>query len=185
VPPSAPAPGREPARRAVGVPDDVGVVAVLPSPDGTGPPAAVLEAFQRARVIFTGARLVLIGAPAAPPGGTVALPGRDGGTIANALAAADVAVATGHPSGFDPGVVLALRAGLPTVVPTAAADPAGPALRGVDPGDAGELASVLADLLADPAERRTLGDSARKYAERFDPARLAAELEAAGLLGRP
>lgn len=48
----------------------------------------------------------------------------------------------------------------------------------VSPGDAGELAAVLGDILRRPDQRRRLGTAARRHAvERFDAARMAQEFQ--------
>jgi glycosyltransferase involved in cell wall biosynthesis len=75
-----------------------------------------------------------------------------------------------------------LAAGLPLVasrvgvVPEVLLDGEHAAL--VPAGDAGVLATTLAALLEDPAQRRRLGEAARRLVvERFSGARLAAALE--------
>jgi len=181
-----PAPGRQAARRLVGVPDDVLLALVLPPVDPTPSRtvAPALEAFRRSRPIFPGVRLAVLGVPDAAGPGVVNLVSRDAATVVAALSAADVTVAYPSASGADPGLVLALRAGLPSVVgPTVDLGPGSEsAVRRASTTDSGELASVLAELFADPDERRRLGERARAFASRFEPARLAEELEG---LGRP
>jgi len=181
------APTREAARRRVGVPDDILLVVALPPADpvAVGTAAPALEAFRRMRPIFPGARLAVLGATEAAAPGVIALPGRDAETIVSTVAAADVAVAVSSPSGLDPGLVLALRGGAATVVAPSVdlGDAAEGAVRRAATEDAGELASVLAELFADPEERRALGERGRSFAGRFAPERLAEELESAGALG--
>jgi hypothetical protein len=180
-------PARDAARRLVGVPDDILLVVVLPPVDpatvGTAGPA--VEAFRRTRPIFPGARLAVLGAADAAGPGTIALPSREAGAITSAIAAADVAVAFSPPATLDPGLVLALRAGVPTVAaPTVdLGDASDGVVRQAPTADAGELASVLAGLFADPEERRALGERARAFAKRFDPEHLAEELETTGAFG--
>jgi hypothetical protein len=180
-------PGREAARRRLVVPDDVPLAIVLPPVDPADAPSllSAVEAYRRTRPIFTGARLVIVGVPDVTGPGIVALPARDPPTVAGAVAAADVAIACASGALLDPGVVLALRAGVPTVVAPSApvGEEADGSVRRVNVGDAGELASVLAELFADPEGRRVLGEKGRAHARRFDPGRLAEELETAGALG--
>ncbi len=187
VAPAPEPPTREAARRHLVVPDDVLLAIVLPpvDPADASAPLPAVEAFRRTRPIFTGARLAVIGVPDAAGPGVLALPARDAATVALAAAAADVAIACASGSSLDPGVVVALRAGVPTIVAPSA--PVGeedePSVRRAEIRDAGELASVLAELLADPDERHALGEKGRAYARRFEPERLAEELETAGALG--
>jgi hypothetical protein len=178
---------REAARRQLGVPDDVVLMVVLPPVDPTsnGAVGPAMEAFRRTRPIFTGARLAVVGVAEKPGPGIAVLPSRETSTIASAVAAADVAVASGGGAGVDPALVLALRAGVATIVAPAVdlGEGGGAAVRRAELSDPGELASVLAELFADPEERRTLGERARAFGVRFDPGHLADELEAAGALG--
>jgi hypothetical protein len=175
-------PHRELARRLVGVPNDIHLAILLPPVDPS--PAAVvapaLEAFRRIRPIFPGARLAVLGVPGVVGPGIVTLPSRDEATVLAAVAAADVAIAFPAASTVDPGMVLALRAGVPTVVdPTAdLGEGAETAVRRAATADSGELASVLTGLLADPDDRRALAEGARAFSSRFEPERLAEELEA-------
>ena len=180
-------PEREKARRLVGVPDDVPLAIVLPPLDPS--PAAVvapaLEAFQRIRPIFPGVRLAVLGVPRAVGPGVVSLPSRDAATVLAAVAAADVAIAFPAAPAVDPGLVAALRAGVPSVVDSAAdlGEGSENAVRRVAIADSGELASVLAELLADRDEQRTLAEGARAFSSRFAPERLAEELEAVVMHG--
>ncbi|HTT17031.1 MAG TPA: hypothetical protein VMH49_06735, partial [Thermoplasmata archaeon] len=57
------------------------------------------------------------------------------------------------------------------------------ALRRTDLGDAGEVASVLAEMLSDAGARSRLAAAGATIADRFAPERVAHELEAAGWLG--
>ncbi len=187
VAPGPAAPAREAARRQLVVPDDVPLAVLLPPVDPANAPALVpaIEAFHRTRPIFTGARLAVLGIPEAPGPGLVSLPARDGATVASAVAAADVAIACASGLSLDPGIVVALRAGVPTIVAPSApvGEEADGTVRRANVAEAGELASVLAELFADPEGRRALGEKGRAYAHRFDPDRLAEELESAGALG--
>jgi len=177
VAPLPPPPTRTAARESFTLPLDVPVVAALTN--GDAPEAAgvdrVREAFRRIRPIFPGVRLVVAGATAPADPGLVAAPARDGPTIGRALAAADVAVFAPRIPASDPGVVLALRAGVASIVVPEVqlpADPAG-AVRRVETDDPGDLASALAELVADPGLRRTLSDAGHRYAATFDPTALA------------
>jgi glycosyltransferase involved in cell wall biosynthesis len=176
-------PSRDASRQNLRIPPDVPVVVAptafeAPEPSGLD---RVLEAFRRVRPFFPGVRLVVAGSPAPSDPGVIALVDRQMETLSDALAAADVAVFARRVPGFDPGVVLAARAGvLPIVLPDARfpPDPAG-GIRvsaSVDPGD---LASVLAELLADPAAQKEGGKAATRFAEAFLPERVAAALDGA------
>jgi glycosyltransferase involved in cell wall biosynthesis len=178
-------PTRAAARHDLRIPPDVPVVV---APTAFEAPASsgvdrVLEAFRRVRPFFPGVRLVLCGAPAPSEPGVIVLPGRRADTLSDALASADVAVFARRVPGFDPGVVLAARASVPPVVlPDArlSVDPAGGVrvAASVDPGD---VASALAELLADPAVGQEVGRAAARFAEAFLPERVADALDAAVL----
>lgn len=180
-------PAREAARRLLTVPDDVLLLAVLPPADPANADAVrpALEGFRRTRPIFPGARLVVIGVPEPGGPGIVTVPSRDAAGVASAVVAADVAVAPAPGPAGDPGLVLALRAGVPVVVGASIdlGEGSGPVVRRADTADSGELASVLVELFADPEERHALGESSREFARRFEPEQLAGELEGSGALG--
>jgi len=179
VPPPVPLPpelpDRSAARRALHLPDDVPVATVLGVGDDAAAVALARAAFQRARVFFPGARLMLPGATAPSEPGAHPLPGADAATRRAAARAADVLIA---PSLRDPVELLTyVRTGIPALVGRSARLPIEPApklLRRPEADDAGALASDLAELLADPALRRSLGESGRSYADAYDPARLLA-----------
>jgi hypothetical protein len=177
------------ARGALGLPTDVPVVAALCSSEAPGPSGAdrAREAFQRVRPFFSGARLVVAGSTVPLGPGLVVAPRRDTETFVRALAAADVAVFPPRVAGFDPGVVLALRQGVAAVTLPTVRLPAdvGRAVRVVESDDPGDLASALADLLADLAQRRELAARGRELAPRFDPGTVVGELEGAGVLPAP
>lgn len=186
LPPVPPVPvllTREEARASFRIPADVPVVVApaafeLPDPSGID---RAREAFHRVRSFFPGARLIVVGTTGPGEPGVATVPERDVGTLARALAAADVALFARRVPGFDPGVVLALRAGRCVIVGPAIrlpVDPS-PAVRTVATDDPGDLASVLAELLADPAARRTLSSAGERYAAAFDPARVAEVVSAA------
>ncbi len=170
---------RRAARLAIGVPpDDPVVVAVAPLDDkGHVSLAAAREAFQRLRPIFAGAHLVLAGAAADAGNGVTVRPARSLEQFVLAIGAGDLAVFAGPRPPSDPGVALALRLGVCPIVARGAELPAEvePAVRRVD-GGTPELASAIAELLADPAGRRALGADAAKIAGRFSPTSVADEL---------
>jgi len=181
VPTLPPLPERSASRQDLRIPPDVPVV-VAPTafeePDPSGVDR-VLEAFRRVRPFFPGVRLVVAGTAAPSDPGVVSLPDRSATSLANALAGADVAVFARRARGFDPGVVLAARAHLPPIVLPNALLPVDPAggVRVAASDDPGDLASVLAELLADPSTQKDVGRKASKFAESFLPERVAAEVE--------
>jgi len=183
VPPLPDPPTRESARAQLRIPADVPVVVGLtafeaPEPSGVD---RVLEAFRRVRPFFPGVRLVLTGVAAANDPGVIALVDRSARTVSDALACADVAVFARRVRGFDPGVVLAARASVPPVVLPDAALPVAPSggVRVSASDDPGDLASVLAELLADPATRREVAQAAHRFSEAFLPSRVATGVNAA------
>lgn len=188
LPPVAPVPmlmTREEARASFRIPADVPVVvapAAFEQPEPSGIDRA-RQAFRRVRSFFPGARLIVVGVSAPTEPGVAVAPERDAGTFGRALSAADVAVFDRRVPGFDPGVVLALRAGRCVIVGPNVRLPVDPseALRTVVSDDPGEFASVLAEVLADPAVRRALTATGTRYAGAFDPARVAEVVAAATL----
>lgn len=183
VSPLAEPPARDVARAGFRIPADVPVVAALAAFEDPEPSGIVLarEAFRRVRSFFPGARLIVAGVPATAEPGVAVAEARDGASFARAILAADVTVFPRRVPGFDPGVVLALRAQRCAIVGPAVRLPVDPsaAVRAVPSDDPGELASVLAELLADPAARRTLATAGERYAAPFDPARVAEVVDAA------
>ncbi len=178
-----PAPTREGSRDRIGIPHDDPLVVALAAADDPNDPglARTREAFVRIRPLFAGAHLVLAGASAASGNAITVVPSRDLESLATAIAAADVAVFPTGTAGPEPGVLLALRSAVACVVAADSGLPAGAdgAVRRLAGGDAGDLASVLAELLADPAGRRELASRARNYGERFAPERVASGVAAA------
>jgi len=184
LPPAVPSlpsfPTREASRHDLRIPPDVPVV-VAPTafadPEASGVDRA-LEAFRRVRPFFPGARLVLTGVPLASDAGAIAIPDRHAASLASALASADVALFARRVPGFDPGIVLAARAGLPSIVLPDARFPVDPAggVRAAVSDDPGDLASLLAELLADPAMRREIGQAASRFSPAFLPERVAGAL---------
>jgi glycosyltransferase involved in cell wall biosynthesis len=185
VPPVAvlpPAPARAAARGALGIPPDVPVVLAPSSSEEAGPAGVdrVRESFRRIRALFPGVRLVIVGAPAPVEPGVVDAPARDAATLSLAVACADVAVVAPTRAGFDPGAIHAMRAGLATIVGSGARFPLPPgdAVRPGASDDPGDLASVLAELIADPAARRELGNRGREYAEAYRPEKVVEQIAA-------
>ena len=173
-------PSREASRQQLRVPLDVPVVVAptafeAPEPSGLD---RVLEAFRRVRPFFPGVRLIVVGSPAPTDPGVIALPDRRSETLSDALAGADVAVFARRVPGFDPGVVLAARAGVPPVVLPDARLPVDPAggVRVAASDDPGDLASVLAELLADPSAQKEVARAAGRFAEAFLPERVASAI---------
>jgi hypothetical protein len=183
LPPVAPLPralSADGARGSFRIPTDVPVVAApaaFESPEASGTDRA-REAFRRVRSFFPGARLIVTGTAAPNEAHVTSTPERDGTTLANAIAAADVAVFDRRVPGFDPGAVLALRAGRAVIVGPGVRFPAEPgsAVRALSSDDPGEFASVLAELLADPSARRPMAAAGTAYSRQFDPPRVAADL---------
>ena len=172
---------RPAARRRLGVPDDVTVVAVLPI-GGVATPASLapaLEAFARVRKIYPGSRLAVVGGPPTPPPGTIPVPDSHRSTVTSVCTAADVGLVIGGGAEAEGAFVLGLRAGLPFVAPPALdlGEAIDGGVRRADTGDPAELASALVGLIADTDERRALSESGRKLAERFRPVHVAEELE--------
>ena len=188
VPRLAEPPSRAEARGQLGIPPDVPTVVAPIAPDAVeeGGTAVVREAFRRIRPLFPGVRLVIAGASARSEPGVIGMPSRDAGALATALAAGDVALVVPRHRGFDPGVVFAQRAGCATIVTESAELPVSPgaALRVTPSEDAGDIASTLAELVADPAACRELAVAGREYARRFDPFHFWEEVDQAMTVAR-
>ncbi|MHB8352054.1 MAG: glycosyltransferase family 4 protein, partial [Thermoplasmata archaeon] len=104
----------------------------------------------------------------------------DEATKARALGASDVFLFPAHYEGFGLAPREAMRAGVATIVSRHVPIDGigGPeVVRVVREDDAGAYASDLAELLADPALRRSLGERGRIYAEQFSPERMAERFE--------
>lgn len=174
VPLLPPVGARDAARAELGIPLDVPVVvaaASRPDPAAAGVDLA-REAFRRVRSFFPGARLIVVGTTAPAEPGVVVVPARDANAFSAGFVAADVALFARPAGGFDPGVVFAMRSGVaPILVPSVALpiDP-GPAVRRTVSDDPGDIASVLAELLADPALCREVSARGAAYSAPFDPA---------------
>jgi glycosyltransferase involved in cell wall biosynthesis len=171
---------REDARLELKVPGDVPVVLFVGrTPNRQGLPTA-LEAFRRIRVFFPGARFLVVGATAPPEPGVVSLGVVDEATKARAFRAADVFLFPTLYEGFGLAPREAMRYGLATVVsphlPLEGAHPPDD-VRVVGSDDPGDYASELAELLADPALRRKIGEAGRKYADQFSYPKMAEHFE--------
>ncbi len=175
-------PSREAARKALRLPLDVPVVAApLSSEDpAVSGGARMVDAFRRVRSLFAGVRLVLVGGTAPTEPGLTTVADRDFAAFERAFAAADVTIVAPSVTGFDAGAVLALRAPCALLTSPSVRFPLDPgsAVRVAPSEDPAELAAVLAELLADPAERRSLADAGARFAQRFDPERVAATVSA-------
>lgn len=186
VPPVAALPlpaSRDVARGSLELPRDV-PVAVTPVADAVHPARTVdraREAFRRIRPLFPGARLVVVGGPAPNEPGVVDVPGREPSKFGLALAAANVALFPEGRAAFDPLVIGAMRAGCAVAAVPAVRLPIDPggALRYAAGDDAGELASTLAELFADPALVRTVAEAGRAHAALYAPARILEAMDAA------
>jgi len=175
-------PSRAEARKALRLPLDVPVVAApLSSEDPVLSGATrMVDAFRRVRSLFAGVRLVLVGGTAATEPGLTTVPDRDTSSFERAFAAADVTIVAPSAVGFDAGAVLALRAPCAVLASPSVRFPMDPerAVRVAPSEEPAELAAVLAELLADPAERRLLAESGARFAQKFDPERVAATVTA-------
>ena len=164
-------PTRSEARAALGIPPDVPVVLAPTSSDRAEESGIdrVREAFRRIRLLFPGVRLVVVGTSVPPEPGVVDAPARDGATLALGLAASDVSVVAPRRTGFDPGAIFSLRAGVPTIVGSTLRlpRPPGDAVRLATSDDPGDLASALAELIADPAAARDLAGRGPTYASAY------------------
>ncbi|HEV2315989.1 MAG TPA: glycosyltransferase family 4 protein [Thermoplasmata archaeon] len=181
IPPLADSGDRAASREALRIPLDVPVVSFIGrTPDRQGLPLA-LEAFRRVRVFFPGARFLVVGGPAPSEPGVAALGIVDEVTKAQVLRASDLFLFPARYEGFGLAPREAMRAGVATIlsrhVPLDGNDGVEVA-RIVKEDDAGAYASELAELLADPALRRTLAERGRAYSERFGPEVMAEKFEA-------
>lgn len=172
---------REDARRKLKLPLDVPVVAFVGrTPERQGLPMA-LDAFRRIRVLFPGARFLVVGSSPPSEPGVASLGVVDEPTKARVLRAADVFIFPTRYEGFGLAPREAMRYGVPALVsahvPLDGID-AKSAVRIVPTDDAGAYASELAELLADPALRRSIGEAGRRYADAASYDRMAERFEA-------
>ncbi len=181
VPPLPEVGDKNACREALHIPLDVPVVAFLGrSPERQGLPIA-LEAFRRVRVFFPGARFLVAGTTTPPEPGVMSYGVVDEGQKSRILHAADLFLLPARYEGYGLAPREAMRAGVATIVsahvPIDGAA-AGRELRVVAEDDPGAYASDLAELLADPAQRRELAETGRKYAARFGIDQVTARIEA-------
>lgn len=173
---------RERARLALRLPQDVPVAAFVGHrPDVQGLPIA-LEAFRRSRVFFPGARFLVVGSSPKSDPGVLPLGTADEPTKARALRAADLFLFPSSEAGPSYAVLEAMRYGIPAVVSgRVTLDGADPKreFRSVASDDPGDYAAEFAELFADPALRRTIGDAGRAFADRFGTAPSAEAFELA------
>ncbi|HTT26037.1 MAG TPA: hypothetical protein VMH90_03620 [Thermoplasmata archaeon] len=175
VPDPPMSPDRSAARRLLHLPDDVPVAAWAGAPGPTGGSEIARAAFQRSRVFFPGARLLLAGVAAPTEPGVHSLPGADAATRAAVRRAADVVLAPSPPDVLD--LLATMRCGAAALVGRSVRfprDPPAAALRRPEADDAGALASGLAELFADPALRRRTAEAGTAYADGYAPNRIAA-----------
>lgn len=190
LPPTVPDPAltesREEARMALRIPPDVPVaVFVGRRPERQGLEIA-LEAFRRSRVFFPGARFLVVGSsPKADPG-VLPLGTADDPTKARALRAADVFLFPTLEVGTAYAVAEAMRYALPAIVSHRVQFDTAESkriFRAVATDDPGDYAAEFAELFADPALRRRIGEAGQAYADQFSGAR-GAELVEQALAGR-
>lgn len=168
------------ARLVLKVPLDVPLVAFVGrNPERQGLPLA-LEAFRRIRVFFPGARFAVVGSTAPTEPGVLSLGVVDERMKACVLRAADAFLFPARYEGFGLAPREAMRYGVPAIVSRhvpleGIAAPR--AIRVVPSDDAGDYASELAELFADPALARALGEEGKKAADEFSYARMADRFE--------
>lgn len=167
-------------RQSLKIPPDVPVVAFVGrTPERQGLPTAI-DAFRRVRVFFPGARMIIVGSSPPSEPGVLSLGVVDEPTKARALRAADVFVFPTRYEGFGLAPREAMRYGLATLVsahvPLDGIDDH-QAIRVVASDDPGDWASELAELLADPALRRAMGEAARARSDSFSYGRMAERFE--------
>lgn len=133
----------------------------------------IVSALESVRNALPGATLVLCGegpmaAEARGLPGVEVVPPRSSAALASLFARADLFLTNdrGDLTGLE--TLRALSAGLPALVPrgSAAAEHVQPDRTGLlHDGTAPSIAEALRKILADPAERRTMGDRARRHAQ--------------------
>ena len=171
---------RAEARLALKVPPDVPLVAFIGrTPERQGLSIA-LDAFRRIRAFFPGARFAVVGSSPRTEAGLLSLGVVDEATKARVLRAADVFLFPARYEGFGLAPREAMRYGIPTIVSAhtpVEGIPVPGAIRVVASDDPGDYASELADLLADPAAARRLGEEGKRAADEFSYARMADRFE--------
>jgi glycosyltransferase involved in cell wall biosynthesis len=181
VPPLPEVGDKTACRESLHIPLDVPVVAFLGrTPDRQGLPIA-LDAFRRVRVFFPGARFLVAGCAVPPEPGVMSFGIVDEIVKSRILHAADLFLFPARYEGYGLAPREAMRAGVATIVsahvPIDGAV-AGRELRVVAEDDPGAYASDLAELLADPAQRRVVAEAGRQYAAQFGIDRTTARIEA-------
>jgi glycosyltransferase involved in cell wall biosynthesis len=181
---------RDEARAALKLPRDVPVVAFIGRNAERQGRDTALEAYRRIRVFFPGARCIVVGSSVPVEPGVLSLGVVDEPTKARVLRAADVFLFPARYEGYGLAPREAMRYGVATVVsrnvPFDGAK-AGETVRIVTDDDPGAYASELAELLADPALRRRVGEAGRVYADDYSYAKMAERFEGlfAPILGSP
>jgi glycosyltransferase involved in cell wall biosynthesis len=125
-----------------------------------------LESFRRIRVFFPGARFAAIGSNTRTDPGVFTLPDRTRRSIDVAMRACDVVLLPRRDPGPDVAAYYALshaRATIATASVHVGTPEDGSIVRVPVSSDPGDIASDLAELLADPALRRTLGDAGHRF----------------------
>ena len=186
LPPAVPDPDlsetREQARLALRVPPDVPVAAFVGHrPESQGLPIA-LEAFRRSRVFFPGARFLVVGSAPKQDPGVIPLGISDEATKARVLRAADLFLFPTREDGPASPVAEAMRYGVPAIVsPRVTFEGADPKrqFRRVASDDPGDYAAEFAELFADPALRRRIGEAGKSFADQYGAARNAQVFELA------
>lgn len=183
VPDLPPPASRDAARAMLDIPRDV-PVAVSPVPENgkdTGGVDRARETFRRIRPLFPGARLIIVGASPPTEPGLVAIPRRDAEAFGLGFAAANVALFAQNRGTFDPMVIGAMRAGCAVAaVPSLhlPVDP-GDALKYAPTDDPGDLASILAELFADPALARETAAHGVEHSALYHPDRIVRAIDEA------
>lgn len=171
---------RAAARLALRIPQDVPVAAFIGHRPETQGLAIALDAFRRSRVFFPGARFLVVGSSPKTDPGVIPLGVCDEATKAQALSAADLFLFPTQEAGPAYAVTEAMRYGVPALiserVQLEGAEPK-KQYRAVASDDPADYAAEFAELFADPALRRRIGDAGRAYADQFSGARNAEAVE--------
>jgi glycosyltransferase involved in cell wall biosynthesis len=182
VPEPDPTESREQARLALRIPPDVPVAVFVGHRPDTQGLSIALEAFHRSRVFFPGARFLVVGSSPKQEPGVLPLGIAEDSTKARALRAADVFLFPTIESGPAYSVAEAMRYGLPAIVSHRVhLEGAVPKqqFRVVASDDPGDYAAEFAELFADPALRRKIGEAGKAFADQFSGTRNADAFERA------